>query len=93
MKQLLDFIPLAIFFIVYNFYDIFIATGALMAGTLLQIIAVWFLYKKVERNLFISKSFRFVTLNKIKFLSFWKRRNKGQFLHLSQKQCLHREYH
>jgi len=54
MKQLLDFIPLAIFFIVYKFFDIFIATGALMAGTFLQIVAVWFLYKKLERSQLIT---------------------------------------
>lgn len=46
MKQLLDFIPLIIFFTVYKLHDIYAATGALMATTLLQMIVVWVMYKK-----------------------------------------------
>ena len=54
MKQLLDFIPLIIFFAVYKLHDIYAATGALMAATLLQMIVVWFLYKKLERSHLIT---------------------------------------
>ena len=54
MKQLLDFIPLIIFFTVYKLHDIYAATGALMATTLLQMIVVWFMYKKLERSQLIT---------------------------------------
>lgn len=54
MKQLLDFIPLIIFFVAYKAADIYTATGALMAASLLQIIVVRLLYKKVERNQLIT---------------------------------------
>ena len=54
MKQLLDFIPLIIFFAVYKLHDIYAATGALMAATLLQMVVVWFLYKKLERSHLIT---------------------------------------
>ena len=54
MKQLLDFIPLIIFFTVYKLHDIYAATGALMATTLLQMIVVWFMYKKLERSHWIT---------------------------------------
>ena len=45
MKQLLDFIPLIIFFAVYKLHDIYAATGALMVTTLLQMVVIWFMYK------------------------------------------------
>ncbi len=50
MKQLLDFIPLILFFVVYKMQDIYIATGALMAATVLQMIAIFILYKKLEKS-------------------------------------------
>lgn len=46
MKQLLDFIPLIIFFALYKFYDIYVATGALIAATTLQVIVTYAMYKK-----------------------------------------------
>lgn len=49
MKQLIDFIPLIIFFVLYKLYDIYVATGALIAATALQIVITYFLYKKIER--------------------------------------------
>ncbi|MDD1796100.1 septation protein A [Enterovibrio sp. ZSDZ42] len=49
MKQLLDFIPLIIFFALYKMYDIYTATGALIVATILQVILTWVLYKKVEK--------------------------------------------
>ncbi|MCE9678668.1 septation protein A [Shewanella sp. AS1] len=49
MKQLLDFLPLVIFFAVYKFFDIYIASGALIAATALQLIVTYMLYKKVEK--------------------------------------------
>ena len=49
MKQLIDFIPLVIFFIVYKRYDIFYASGALMVTTPLALLATYLIYKKVEK--------------------------------------------
>ncbi len=49
MKQLIDFIPLIIFFALYKMYDIYAATGALIVATALQIALTYFLYKKVEK--------------------------------------------
>ena len=49
MKQLIDFIPLIIFFTLYKMYDIYAATGALIVATAIQIGLTYFLYKKVEK--------------------------------------------
>lgn len=49
MKQLLDFIPLIIFFVLFKTYDIYIATGALIVASAVQIVLTYFLYKKVEK--------------------------------------------
>lgn len=49
MKQLLDFFPLVVFFIVYKLFDIYIASGALIAATALQLVIVYILYKKLEK--------------------------------------------
>ncbi|MZG58223.1 septation protein IspZ, partial [Photobacterium lucens] len=38
MKQLIDYIPLIIFFILFKTSGIFIATGALIAATAVQIV-------------------------------------------------------
>ena len=42
MKQLIDFIPLIIFFVLYKTHDIFVATGALIAATVVQVGVTWF---------------------------------------------------
>ncbi|HCD12230.1 septation protein A [Shewanella sp.] len=49
MKQLLDFLPLVIFFAVYKFYDIYVASGALIAATALQLVMTYLLYRKLEK--------------------------------------------
>ena len=48
MKQLLEFIPIILFFITYKFYDIYIATGVVIVATIIQVAFAWFKYKKVE---------------------------------------------
>ncbi len=48
MKQLLEFIPILLFFITYKFYDIYIATGVIIVATIIQVSITWFKYKKVE---------------------------------------------
>lgn len=49
MKQLIDFIPLVIFFLVYKTYDIYYASGALLVATPLALLATYLVYKKVEK--------------------------------------------
>ncbi|MCE0491506.1 septation protein A [Pantoea sp. Mb-10] len=49
MKQLLDFLPLVVFFIFYKLYDIYVASGALVVATGLALIASWLLYRKLEK--------------------------------------------
>lgn len=49
MKQLLDFLPLLVFFAVYKFFDIYAATGALVVATLIQLAVTYMLFKKVEK--------------------------------------------
>ncbi|WP_428774249.1 septation protein A [Vibrio sp.] len=54
MKQLIDFIPLIIFFALYKMYDIYVATGALIAATAVQVVLTYVLYKKVEKMQLIT---------------------------------------
>ena len=54
MKQILDFIPLIIFFALYKMYDIYTATGALIVATAVQLILTYVLYKKVEKMQLIT---------------------------------------
>jgi len=49
MKQLLDFLPLIVFFVFYKLYDIYVASGALIAATALALIFTWVKYRKVEK--------------------------------------------
>lgn len=49
MKQLLDFLPLVVFFVFYKLYDIYVASGALIAATGLALVASWVLYRKLEK--------------------------------------------
>jgi intracellular septation protein len=51
MTQLLDFVPVALFVIVYFLSDIFVATAALMAGVTVQVLAYVALKKPVSREL------------------------------------------
>lgn len=53
MKQLLDFIPLILFFAVYKLIGIREAAITLMIATLLQIVTLKILYKKVEKQTLI----------------------------------------
>ncbi len=54
MKQFLDFIPLVVFFVVYKLYDIYIASGALVAASALVLAFTWFRYGKVEKMTLIT---------------------------------------
>jgi len=54
MKQLLDFLPLIVFFVFYKLYDIYVASGALIAATALALIFTWVKYRKVEKMTLIT---------------------------------------
>ena len=54
MKQIIDFIPLVIFFFLYKSYDIYVATGALIVATAIQVTVTYFLYKKLEKMQIIT---------------------------------------
>ncbi|WP_028117633.1 septation protein A [Ferrimonas senticii] len=49
MKQLLDFLPLLVFFIAYKFYGIIAATGAIIVASAVQLGLLYLLYRKVEK--------------------------------------------
>lgn len=48
MKQLLDFIPVILFFITFKVYDIYTATAVVIATTLILVAFTWLKYKKIE---------------------------------------------
>jgi intracellular septation protein len=48
MKFLLDFLPIFIFFILFKFQGIYVATGGFLIASLLQILISFIRYKKVE---------------------------------------------
>lgn len=54
MKQILDFIPVLLFFIAYKLYDIYVATAVVMIATLLQVTYTWFRYRKVDTMQWIT---------------------------------------
>ncbi|UJF19817.1 septation protein A [Vibrio sp. SS-MA-C1-2] len=54
MKQLIEFIPLVIFFTLYKMYDIYVGTAALIVATALQLIFTWYKYRKVEKMQLIT---------------------------------------
>lgn len=54
MKQLLEFIPIILFFIAYKLYDIYVATGVVIVATIIQVAITWFKYRKVEKMQWIT---------------------------------------
>ncbi|MDV5356812.1 septation protein A [Kosakonia sp. SMBL-WEM22] len=54
MKQFLDFLPLALFFVVYKMYDIFTATKVLIVASAIVLIYGWIRYRKVEKVALIT---------------------------------------
>lgn len=53
MKQILDFIPLILFFVVYKTYGVQEAAIVLVFATVAQLLLLKHLYKKVEKNQWI----------------------------------------
>lgn len=54
MKQILEFIPILLFFIAYKFYDIFVATAVVIVATIIQVSITWIRYRKVEKMQWIT---------------------------------------
>lgn len=54
MKQFLDFLPLIVFFAVYKLYDIYMASGALIAATALAVIYSLIKFRKVEKMMIVT---------------------------------------
>ena len=48
MKLLLDFLPIVLFFGAYKLFDIFVATGVLMAATVLQMGTIYLIDHKLQ---------------------------------------------
>ncbi|MDM0035499.1 septation protein A [Variovorax sp. J22P271] len=48
MKLILDFFPILLFFGAFKFYDIYTATGVLMAATTLQMAIIWFMERRLQ---------------------------------------------
>ena len=48
MKLLLDFFPILLFFGAYKFYDIYVATAVLMAATVLQMVLIYGIDRKLQ---------------------------------------------
>ena len=48
MKLLIDFFPILLFFGAYKLYDIYMATGVLMAATVVQMAIVYFTEKRLQ---------------------------------------------
>ena len=48
MKLILDFFPILLFFGAFKLYDIYTATGVLMAATVVQMAIIWFTTKRLE---------------------------------------------
>lgn len=54
MKQVLEFIPIILFFITYKFYDIYVATAVVIGATIIQVAFAWIKYRKVETMQWIT---------------------------------------
>jgi len=49
MKFLTDFLPILLFFVAYQLYDIYVATAVAIAASALQVGYLWLFKKKIEK--------------------------------------------
>ncbi|MFO6421904.1 septation protein A [Motilimonas sp. KMU-193] len=49
MNPVSELVPLGIFFLTYQFYDIYVATGSLMAASTLMLISQWLKFGRVDK--------------------------------------------
>lgn len=61
MKMLFDFLPIALFFLAYKLYGIYVATGVAIVTSLLQVGIYWLKFKRTE-------TMQLITLGAITFL-------------------------
>jgi len=54
MQLLLEFLPIALFFVAYKFGDLFVATGVLIAAVILQAIVQWIRHRKISPMMLAS---------------------------------------
>jgi intracellular septation protein len=54
MKLLFDFLPIIVFFVVFKFFGIYVATGAAIIVSVLQVASHWFKYRNVQSLQLIS---------------------------------------
>ncbi|MEE3002831.1 MAG: septation protein A [Pseudomonadota bacterium] len=54
MNLLFDFIPIALFFIFYKIYNIYVATIVAMIASLFQLCYVWLKQRKIEKTLLMT---------------------------------------
>lgn len=54
MKFLFDLFPIILFFVAFKAFDIYVATGVVMAATMAQIAWVWHRHGKVDTMLWVS---------------------------------------
>ncbi|QCI17671.1 septation protein A [Buchnera aphidicola (Acyrthosiphon lactucae)] len=66
MKQILNILPMLIFFIFYKFYDIFVASGSLIVTSGLVCILHWMFYNEIDKislfSFFVVSFFGFLTI-------------------------------
>ena len=63
MKQLIEFIPLILFFVVYKLFGTQEAAIVLVVATLVQLVVLKKLYGKIEKMQIFSKNHRFSVKN------------------------------
>lgn len=54
MQLLIDFFPIIVFFVVYRFYGMYVATTAIIVAMTLQIGYQWLRHRKVNKMLLVS---------------------------------------
>jgi intracellular septation protein len=54
MQLLLEFLPIALFFVAYKFGDLFVATGVLIAAVTVQAIVQWIRHRKISPMMLTS---------------------------------------
>jgi intracellular septation protein len=53
-KQLLDFLPIILFFIAFKWYDIYVATAVVIVATVVQVAWTWYSERKIEMMQWIT---------------------------------------
>lgn len=66
MKQILNILQMLVFFIVYKFYNIFIASGSLIITSGLICLFYWIMYNQIDKmnlfSFFVISFFSFLTI-------------------------------